>query len=92
MMLYCICYDIPDDRRRLAVAKVLLDFGERVQYSVFEAHLTDEQLQRLKKRVTKVLDTEEDSLRLYPLCASCGSRVEVIGLGVVTEDPEFIVI
>jgi len=39
MMLYVISYDIPDDERRLKVAKILLDFGRRVQYSVFEAHL-----------------------------------------------------
>lgn len=91
-MFYCICYDIVDDRRRLAVAKVLRDFGERVQYSVFEAHLDDDQVQRIKKRVNKILDMKEDSLRFYPLCAACETRVEVLGLGTVTQDPDFIVI
>ncbi len=91
-MFYCICYDFVDDRRRLAVAKVLRDFGERLPYSVFEAHLDDDQMQRLKKRVQKILVMEEDSLRLYPLCAACETRVEVLGLGTVTQDPDFLVI
>lgn len=38
-MLYTISYDIPDDKRRLKIAKILLDYGPRVQYSVFEAQL-----------------------------------------------------
>ena len=38
-MFYVISYDIPDDRRRGQLAKVLKGFGTRVQYSVFEAHL-----------------------------------------------------
>lgn len=91
-MFYTICYDIRDDGRRNQVAKILLDFGERVQFSVFEAILDADQLEALKRRVVKVLDPEEDSFRAYPLCANCTQRIEVIGLGVVTQDPEFIVI
>lgn len=91
-MLYTISYDIPDDRRRLKVAKVLKDFGERVHFSVFEARLRADQLERLKKRITKVLETEEDSVRIYPLCASCSARIEILGQGMVTQDPDIIVI
>ncbi len=91
-MFYTVCYDIRDDGRRNQVAKILLDFGERVQFSVFEAILDADQLQMLKRRVGRVLDPEEDSFRIYPLCADCTDRIEVIGLGVVTEDPEVIII
>ena len=35
-----IAYDTPDDRRRARLAKLLKGFGERRQYSVFEARLT----------------------------------------------------
>lgn len=38
-MFYLISYDIPDDRRRVRVAKTLKDYGDRVQYSVFECIL-----------------------------------------------------
>ena len=91
-MFYSICYDVKDDARRLKVAKVLKDFGTRVQLSVFEAELDERKLERLKGRVRKVLNDAEDTLRLYPLCASCMSRIEIIGQGIVTQDPEVIVI
>lgn len=91
-MFYAICYDIPDDRRRLQVAKVLKDYGERVQYSVFEANLRPEELEKIKLRVGAVLECEEDSVRIYPLCAGCVKRIEIHGAGKVTQDPEIIVI
>ena len=46
-MLYVISYDIPDNRRRSQLAKVLKGFGSRVQYSVFEAHLNGKQYEEL---------------------------------------------
>jgi CRISPR-associated protein Cas2 len=91
-MFYAISYDIRDNRRRLQVAKVLKDFGERVQLSVFEARLEARDLERLQRRVLKHLDLDTDSLRLYPLCAACVPGIEVLGQGVVTEDPEVIII
>jgi len=49
-------------------------------------------LARLKGRVTKVLDLEEDALRIYPLCATCVAKVEILGQGVLSQDPDFIII
>ncbi|MEW6657417.1 MAG: CRISPR-associated endonuclease Cas2 [Thermodesulfobacteriota bacterium] len=91
-MFYAISYGIRDDRRRLKVAQVLKDFGERVQLSVFEARLEARDLDRLKQRVLKHLDQENDSLRLYPLCGACVPGIEVLGQGLVTQDAEFIII
>jgi CRISPR-associated protein Cas2 len=91
-MFYAISYDIRDDRRRLQVAKVLKDFGDRVQLSVFEARLETLDLERLQGRLARRLNPEEDSVRFYPLCAACVPRVEVLGQGVVTPDPEVIII
>ena len=91
-MFYSICYDIKDDRRRVQVAKVLADFGERVQFSVFEANLSPEESAQLIRRASRVLHPEEDSLRLYPLCAACASRIQILGEGTVTQDPDCIII
>jgi CRISPR-associated protein Cas2 len=43
-MFYLVSYDIPDDRRRTRLAKLLKDYGGRVQYSVFECLLNQELL------------------------------------------------
>jgi len=91
-MFYSICYDISDDHRRLKIAKLLEDFGQRVQYSVFEANMERDELDRLKRRAMSILHAEEDSLRIYPLCAGCTRRIEVLGQGKITEDPEFIIV
>ena len=91
-MFYAISYDISDDKRRLKVAKVLKDFGQRVQLSVFEARLEPSELGRLKKRLTPILDQAEDSVRLYPLCGACVPGIEVLGQGLVTQEVDFIII
>lgn len=87
-MLILVSYDIPDDRRRTKLAHTLKDFGERVQYSVFECRLEETQLSSLRSRVAHLVDPEEDSVRFYRLCAECVRKIEIQGLGVVKEDPE----
>ena len=63
-MFYVISYDIPNDRRRSQLAKVLKGFGTRVQYSVFEAHLNRTQYEQLKRAVARVIDFSKDSVLL----------------------------
>jgi CRISPR-associated protein Cas2 len=91
-MFYAISYDIRDDRRRLRVAKLLTNFGERVQYSVFEANLEPGEWERLRAGLESLVDPEEDSVRMYPLCGVCVGRVEIMGPGEITQDPEMIII
>jgi CRISPR-associated endonuclease Cas2 len=44
------------------------------------------------ERIKKILNPEEDSVRIYPLCGTCAEKIEVIGAGKVTQDPDVIVI
>ncbi len=76
---YVIVYDIPANRRRNKVARLLEQIGERVQRSVFEAWLTKDERQRLLQRLANVMDEKEDSLRMYTLCAAC--RKEIYDMG-----------
>ena len=88
-MLILVSYDVPDDRRRTRLAHALKDFGERVQYSVFECRLTAKQLDRLRERVEGLIDPGEDRLRIYTLCRECQGRIENLGTGtVLLEDPD----
>ena len=91
-MFYVISYDIPDDRRRGQLAKVVKGFGTRVQYSVFEAHLNRTQYAELKNAVDRVIDLSEDSVRYYALCSACAGRIEVPAVGEVTLEPQTIVV
>lgn len=76
-MFVVVCYDIPSDRRRSKVGKILEGFGARVQKSVFECDLKMKEIQKLKQKISKVLK-EEDSVRYYYLCAECLPKVEVV--------------
>ncbi len=87
-MFHLVSYDIPDDRRRTKLAKVLKDFGDRVQYSVFECILDKELLDRMTARIKKVIAEEEDSVRIYTLCADCEKGVTVIGQGEVSQEED----
>ncbi|NSW87043.1 MAG: CRISPR-associated endonuclease Cas2 [Syntrophobacteraceae bacterium] len=74
-------YDIHDPRRLARVAKIMKNYGERVQKSVFECNLGDEHFARMKDRVDSVIDHAEDSVRYYFICDKCIDNVDVVGLG-----------
>lgn len=78
-MLYIIAYDIPNDRRRTKVHKLLCGYGSWTQYSLFECFLNDKQLIMLHHRLDKLLDASEDNLRLYPICQRCQNTTITIG-------------
>ena len=89
---YLLTYDITDDKRRLKIAKIMESVGDRVQHSVFEAYLTPPELEKLLKRVKKVLVQKDDSLRIYQLCASCREKVRTEGQGKVTPAPGVMIV
>ena len=91
-MLYVISYDIPDDRRRTQLSKVLKGYGTRVQYSVFEAHLNKKQFKELKQTVKDMIDSSEDSVRCYVLCNACVKHIDVFSGGNVTAEPNTIIV
>jgi CRISPR-associated protein Cas2 len=88
--MFCIVsYDITDDRRRVKLSNILLDFGDRVQYSVFECILKDKKmLDNMLEKIYSVIQEEEDSVRVYALCGICAGSVRIIGKGEITKDPD----
>ncbi len=84
-MLYLVVYDIADPRRLVRVARVLEDYGLRVQLSVFEAELEPSSLATLQARLGGIIDPAEDGVKFFPLCAGCLQRIEVYGQGTLPE-------
>lgn len=84
-MLVLITYDVSTEtaagRKRLRkVAKQCVNHGQRVQNSVFECLLDAAQYAVLKAELTKLIDPEVDSLRLYQLGNHYQNKVEHIGV------------
>lgn len=88
---YVIAYDIPDDRRRTKVHKLLLGFGKWTQYSLFECFLSKQELVLLQSKLEEHLESKEDSVRFYPLCSNCLDKVETVGGPLPLEDLLFVV-
>ena len=83
-MLMLVTYDVntedPAGRRRLRrVARACLDFGQRVQHSVFECEVDPAQWAELRARLIDEIEPTRDSLRFYRLGAYGKRRVEHIG-------------
>lgn len=83
-MLMLVTYDVSTEtaagRRRLRrVARACLDFGQRVQNSVFECEIDPARWAMLRARLLDEIDRDADSLRFYALGAKGRARVEHIG-------------
>jgi len=91
-MKWLVCYDIADDGRRAWLVKILLDYGQRVQESVFWIDAEEELIVRMRERMAKVIQVEEDSLWLVPLCDACARRVDASGVSRVPHLPEYYVV
>lgn len=81
-MFYVVCFDIVEDRTRARAAKILKEYGQRVQKSVFECgNLTEEKFLKLKNRLEDLIDNTEDTVRYYVVCKGCLEKMEFSGIG-----------
>ena len=83
-MLVLITYDVntetPSGKKRLRkVAKTCVNYGIRVQNSVFECVVDSVTMLSLKSELSKIIDEEKDSLRFYYLGNNYDKKVEHIG-------------
>lgn len=88
---YVIAYDIPNDKRRTKVHKLLSGFGKWTQFSLFECFLSRKELVLLRSKLAEHLEAAQDSVRFYPLCANCLDKVETVGGPLPAEDLLFVV-
>lgn len=74
-----IAYDISDSKRLVKVGKIMENYGERVQLSVFEAQIGPGELKRMIDKLTDVIDEEVDGVKIFELCERCFSTRWSIG-------------
>lgn len=89
MIRLIVCYDISDDERRNNVAKVLGEFGDRIQYSVFSCDVANEY--PIRTRLKAVIDPSVDSILIVNL--GCGYARRTFWLGqrrIVTTERDLI--
>ena len=91
-MLVLVSYDVavtsPGGQTRLRrVAKLCEDYGQRVQFSVFECVVDPAQWAKLKHRLVREINPATDSLRFYFLGSNWRNRVEHVGAK-ASRDPD----
>ena len=93
-MMVLIIYDVNTEdsggRKRLRqIAKQCVDYGQRVQNSVFECLLDATQCRQLQHKLLAIIDEEKDSLRFYYLGNKYETRIEHFGAnpGYAPEQP-----
>ncbi len=83
-MFVVVTYDVAADdsgqRRLRRVARACQDYGQRVQYSVFECMVDPAKWTVLRQRLLDEIDIEKDSLRFYYLGSNWNHRIEHIGV------------
>lgn len=83
-MQVLITYDVEtitsEGKKRLRqVSKVCVDYGQRVQNSVFELNIYQTDLLEIKNKLIKIIDPQKDSIRIYNLGKNWERRVETLG-------------
>lgn len=83
-MMVLVSYDVRTQdkvgaRRLRHIAKACRDYGQRVQFSVFEIELDPAQWVALKSRLIEIIDPAEDSLRFYYLGKQWQRKIEHVG-------------
>lgn len=89
-MMVLVSYDVSTReaggaRRLRRVSKACRDYGQRVQYSVFEIEVDPAQWAVLKQRLLDLIDPDQDSLRFYLLGKNWQSRIEHVGAKAVLD-------
>ncbi len=92
-MRMIVAYDIAHERRLNRTAKVIKDYGQRVQKSIFEVKVTQARFAQMKSRIEDKIEPMEDAVKYFPLCEKCAGTIEVIGRGVyIDPDEEYYVL
>lgn len=79
-MFVVVSYDVTDDKRRGRIFKALKNFGQWMQFSLFECELDKMNFLKLKDRLDHLIEADkDDSIRFYFLCESCKRQIERIG-------------
>lgn len=78
-MLFLMMYDIHTPKRLYRIAKLMENYGKRVQYSVFEAELYPSQLKELLEKANSIIDPKTDSIKVFPFCEACAPKRRTFG-------------
>lgn len=81
-----VAYDIAHPRRLQRIARIMKDYGLRVQKSIFEVDVNQWQFIQMKQRAEAEMEAAEDGVKFFPLCGRCCDTVITYGKGMKLEE------
>lgn len=88
-----VAYDIAHPKRLGRIARIMKDYGYRVQKSIFEVEVNEWQFKQMKNRAERVMVYEEDGVKYFPLCDRCADTLVALGVcKVMAEDVDYLVL
>lgn len=96
-MLILVTYDVNTEdksgkKRLRQVAKICMQYGQRVQNSVFECTIDATTYVRLKTQLSRLIDSESDSLRFYHLGNDYKCKVEHFGKSILVQQDSIMIL
>ncbi len=92
---YLVCYDICDEKRLRKVFQTMRDFGDHLQYSIFECQFTPVDLAKCRHAISQLIKHNEDQVLFVDLgpCEGRGERViTALGIAYTSMDAPCIVV
>lgn len=78
--LWIVAYDSPNDKRRRKLAELLEGYGKRLQWSVFECYLKEDQFKALRRELERQIHPTEDRVCLWPVASKQVASIVALGL------------
>lgn len=88
--LILVIYDVVDNKKRYRIAKTMKGYGDWVQRSAFECHLTLRQYEKMIRDITPYFDFDRDLLRIYKLTGQ--AEIKVYGKIKETENEDLVIV
>ena len=87
--IWIICYDITCDKRRYRLDKFLAQYGQRIQYSVYETIISKDGLNSIRKEIQAIIDVDNDKVNYYQICRWCQDKTVLQGKAQITSKHGF---
>lgn len=78
--IWIVAYDSPSDQRRRKLSQLLEGYGKRLQWSVFECHLRDDQFKALQGQLESRIHHQQDRVSMWPVASKQVASVVALGL------------
>ncbi len=77
--IWIISYDIVCNKRRYRLDKSLAQYGQRIQYSIYQVILNTDEFSRLRKNIKQIINAQEDKVNYYRICRWCQNKTVLQG-------------